>query len=290
MQKLFQPYRKTPREAKIYRETENEQFSTVIRREFLNLAAFPAENGFFLSCSLACRTRSLPGDWHRRINPAFLTVMYIHSGTTLLRINDESWRTEPGDIVLIPPRSDSSEFGTETAGERSGIILYGGMLEGIVTQCGGIYLRTDPRRVWEKRILSICGGAKRSAREIAVECYSLLDELLQPAPENGIPPELAEIQRKICGNLDKPLPLNALAKEAGMSLSAMNRLFREYLKMPPHRYIREQRMRAAEEMLRLNALSVKETAAAAGYENALNFSTEFRKFYGYPPSAVKRRS
>ena len=289
MQKLLQPYRKTPREAKIYRETENEQFSTVIRREFLNLAAFPAENGFFLSCSLACRTRSLPGDWHRRINPAFLTVMYIHSGTTLLRINDESWRTEPGDIVLIPPRSDS-EFGTETAGERSGIILYGGMLEGIVTQCGGIYLRTDPRRVWEKRILSICGGAKRSAREIAVECYSLLDELLQPAPENGIPPELAEIQRKICGNLDKPLPLNALAKEAGMSLSAMNRLFREYLKMPPHRYIREQRMRAAEEMLRLNALSVKETAAAAGYENALNFSTEFRKFYGYPPSAVKRRS
>lgn len=289
MQKLFQPYRKTPREAKIYRETENEQFSTVIRREFLNLAAFPAENGFFLSCSLACRTRSLPGDWHRRINPAFLTVMYIHSGTTLLRLNDESWRTEPGDIVLIPPRSDS-EFGTETAGERSGIILYGGMLEGIVTQCGGIYLRTDPRRVWEKRILSICGGAKRSAREIAVECYSLLDELLQPAPENGIPPELAEIQRKICGNLDKPLPLNALAKEAGMSLSAMNRLFREYLKMPPHRYIREQRMRAAEEMLRLNALSVKETAAAAGYENALNFSTEFRKFYGYPPSAVKRRS
>lgn len=289
MQKLFQPYRKTPREAKIYRETENEQFSTVIRREFLNLAAFPAENGFFLSCSLACRTRSLPGDWHRRINPAFLTVMYIHSGTTLLRINDESWRTEPGDIVLIPPRSDS-EFGTETAGERSGIILYGGMLEGIVTQCGGIYLRTDPRRVWEKRILSICGGAKRSAREIAVECYSLLDELLQPAPENGIPPELAEIQRKIYGNLDKPLPLNALAKEAGMSLSAMNRLFREYLKMPPHRYIREQRMRAAEEMLRLNALSVKETAAAAGYENALNFSTEFRKFYGYPPSAVKRRS
>lgn len=289
MQKLFQPYRKTPREAKIYRETENEQFSTVIRREFLNLAAFPAENGFFLSCSLASRTRSLPGDWHRRINPAFLTVMYIHSGTTLLRLNDESWRTEPGDIVLIPPRSDS-EFGTETAGERSGIILYGGMLEGIVTQCGGIYLRTDPRRVWEKRILSICGGAKRSAREIAVECYSLLDELLQPAPENGIPPELAEIQRKICGNLDKPLPLNALAKEAGMSLSAMNRLFREYLKMPPHRYIREQRMRAAEEMLRLNALSVKETAAAAGYENALNFSTEFRKFYGYPPSAVKRRS
>lgn len=289
MQKLFQPYRKTPREAKIYRETENEQFSTVIRREFLNLAAFPAENGFFLSCSLACRTRSLPGDWHRRINPAFLTVMYIHSGTPLLRINDESWRTEPGDIVLIPPRSDS-EFGTETAGERSGIILYGGMLEGIVTQCGGIYLRTDPRRVWEKRILSICGGAKRSAREIAVECYSLLDELLQPAPENGIPPELAEIQRKICDNLDKPLPLNALAKEAGMSLSAMNRLFREYLKMPPHRYIREQRMRAAEEMLRLNALSVKETAAAAGYENALNFSTEFRKFYGYPPSAVKRRS
>lgn len=215
--------------------------------------------------------------------------MYIHSGTTLLRINDESWRTEAGDLVLIPPHSDS-EFGTETAGERSGIILCGGMLEGIAAQCGGIYLRSDPRRIWEKRILSLCGGAKLSAREIAVECYSLLDELLQPTPGTGIPPELAEIQRKIRGNLDKPLPLNELAKEAGMSLSGMNRLFREYLKMPPHRYIREQRMRAAEEMLRLNALSVKETAAAAGYENALNFSTEFRKFYGYPPSAVRKRS
>lgn len=289
MQKLLQPYRQAPREAKTYRETENERFSTVIRRELLSLAAFPAGHGFFLSCSLACRTRSQPGDWHRRINPAFLTIMYIHSGTTLLRINDESWRTEAGDLVLIPPHSDS-EFGTETAGERSGIILCGGMLEGIAAQCGGIYLRSDPRRIWEKRILSLCGGAKRSAREIAVECYSLLDELLQPTPGTGIPPELAEIQRKIRGNLDKPLPLNELAKEAGMNLSGMNRLFREYLKMPPHRYIREQRMRAAEEMLRLNALSVKETAAAAGYENALNFSTEFRKFYGYPPSAVRKRS
>ena len=65
MQKLFQPYRKTPREAKIYRETENEQFSTVIRREFLNLAAFPAENGVFLSCSLACRTRATSFSFRR---------------------------------------------------------------------------------------------------------------------------------------------------------------------------------------------------------------------------------
>ena len=46
-------------------------------------------------------------------------------------------------------------------------------------------------------------------------------------------------------------------------------------------------MQRACQMLSWEEFSIKEIAAAVGYPNALNFSTEFKRIMGYPPSLFR---
>jgi AraC-like DNA-binding protein len=48
-------------------------------------------------------------------------------------------------------------------------------------------------------------------------------------------------------------------------------------------------MQRACQMLSWEEFSIKEIAAAVGYPNALNFSTEFKRIAGYPPSLFRRQ-
>lgn len=51
----------------------------------------------------------------------------------------------------------------------------------------------------------------------------------------------------------------------------------------------EFRMKAAAEILRREQeISIKEVTAMVGYQNALNFSTEFRKYFGMSPREYQK--
>jgi transcriptional regulator GlxA family with amidase domain len=90
---------------------------------------------------------------------------------------------------------------------------------------------------------------------------------------------------------------SALAKMCGVSTRALQRHFRENVGKPPKAWLSEQRHNRAAERLREGSSSVKEIAMDLGYQHGHNFSRQFRKHWGYAPSAkpgirsadVKRR-
>jgi AraC-like DNA-binding protein len=53
-------------------------------------------------------------------------------------------------------------------------------------------------------------------------------------------------------------------------------------------YLRKSRLAAAREALMHEGLSVTEAAYSVGYANSANFSTAFRKHFGYVPSSCYR--
>ena len=77
--------------------------------------------------------------------------------------------------------------------------------------------------------------------------------------------------------------VNTISDMLGCDRSTLTRLFKRYLGKSPHQYLIGLRMRQAARLLEEHSLSVKEVAERAGYGNALNFSTEFRKFFGKSP-------
>lgn len=79
------------------------------------------------------------------------------------------------------------------------------------------------------------------------------------------------------------ISLSELAACAGVSISTLQRLFMAIHGISPVEYIRRSRLEQARHALRLEGISVKEAAFRAGYSTTANFSTAFRRQYGYPP-------
>jgi transcriptional regulator GlxA family with amidase domain len=89
--------------------------------------------------------------------------------------------------------------------------------------------------------------------------------------------------------LEKPLPRQRLAKVAGLSLRALERLFREHLGRGIHSHYLSLRLKRARQLLRETSLSLLEIAVATGFRSASQFSRAFARAFGSPPSRLRRR-
>lgn len=87
---------------------------------------------------------------------------------------------------------------------------------------------------------------------------------------------------------DPELTIEDVAREAGVSLSTLRRIFAEGLGVTPMAYLQTLRLNRARDLLAKTTLGVKEVAARVGYADALYFSKAFRRAHGRTPSEVRQ--
>lgn len=85
-----------------------------------------------------------------------------------------------------------------------------------------------------------------------------------------------------------PARLDDVAREAGVSVSTLQRLFQAAHGMSAFEFIRRKNLDRARFALDSLGVSVKEAAHLAGYASAANFSTAFRRHFGRTPKQVCR--
>jgi AraC-like DNA-binding protein len=78
-----------------------------------------------------------------------------------------------------------------------------------------------------------------------------------------------------------------LAQQLGITQRHLQRLFKAQLQCSPQRWLREQRMRRAREMLR-TADSVKEVAHELGFSSHSQFSRDYKSWFGQQPWSERR--
>ena len=81
--------------------------------------------------------------------------------------------------------------------------------------------------------------------------------------------------------------LSRLAAEHEMSVSHLQKLFKQIYGMPVYHYIKEYRLEQAAVELVRSARPVTEIAQDAGYDNASKFSACFKERYGVTPSQYR---
>ncbi len=145
-------------------------------------------------------------------------------------------------------------------------------------------LMEDFRRLSESQ-------SENALRENGAASWKLLQFLQSPFPEPAVPEPYQKLLEKLRRNLDRPVSLNELANDVHCTKIHLVRAFRKYFGETPHRMLRSMRMRFAANML-LNSpeFSVKEIAAQVGYENALTFSAEFKRYHGESPRSFRNRT
>ncbi len=289
MQKLTTPYRSSPSAMKCYYQDGNTSFFHAPHQKNLYMRHCAPDAAGLLSVLLICRTLALPGDWHRKINPDYLGITWIHSGETLVRINDESFVAEAGDLFLLPPGSDY-EFGTRTEAVRSGIIVQGSVVEAVLMNLRGKNIFSGiEAKFAEEKMERFFTGKDAGEHQLSLWSFDLLAMLKNNKSVSPLPQELQKAVQKIKKHPEMPLSLESLSREAGVSSRTLTRLFQKHLQMPPHRYLIRERMQRACAMLEFGELSIKEIAITVGYPDVLNFSTGFRQFFGCSPSEYRLR-
>jgi AraC-like DNA-binding protein len=84
------------------------------------------------------------------------------------------------------------------------------------------------------------------------------------------------------------LDLAQLAREACLSPYHFHRAFTRAFGKTPHQYRNELRLLRARRLLETSQRTVTEICGDVGFESPASFSSLFRRFFGFPPSALRR--
>lgn len=89
-------------------------------------------------------------------------------------------------------------------------------------------------------------------------------------------------------NLLQPLTLEEYAKMCGLSLSGFKREFSRLYNAPPKKWINEERLKHAHQLLLQSRKNVNEIADECGFENVSYFIRQYRQQYGTTPKNAQR--
>ena len=104
----------------------------------------------------------------------------------------------------------------------------------------------------------------------------------------GLPPaRLRKVLAYIEAHLAEDLKLDELARVAAMSKYHFSRLFKDAVGVPPYRYVVQQRVEAARDLLLRTDLPVAQIALRTGFCSQSHLSTSFREHTGITPLAVR---
>ncbi len=100
--------------------------------------------------------------------------------------------------------------------------------------------------------------------------------------------KVREVINWVKDNFSKAISIQDLVEQAGMSQASLHRHFRTATGMTPLQYQKTLRLQEARKLL-LEGKDVSETAYDVGYESPSQFSREYTRMYGRPPSHDAKR-
>lgn len=100
--------------------------------------------------------------------------------------------------------------------------------------------------------------------------------------------KLYQAKEILSNNLDAPPSLTELSKQIGLNTFKLKKNFKELFGVPVFKYLQNERLTAAHQLLRNQEATVQEAAWHVGYDSLSSFSNAFSKKFGFRPSEIKQ--
>lgn len=129
--------------------------------------------------------------------------------------------------------------------------------------------------------------------ETALQVYLRQTHHIIPLPlpitRGGLAPwQLRRTKELICSRLDQTVPLADLARAVKLSPGHFVRAFKQSTGQPPHRWLLEQRIEKAKQLLINTSLPLAEIALACGFSDQSHFTRVFSRAAHISPGAWRR--
>jgi AraC-like DNA-binding protein len=128
---------------------------------------------------------------------------------------------------------------------------------------------------------------KSQVNELLAHFFALLST--EKEPDITDKDKLFQAKEIITNNLSKPPSLTELSRMIGLNSNKLKRNFKELFGIPVFKFLQEERLKKAYELLSASELGVQETAWYVGYESISSFSNAFQKKFGVRPNELKQQ-
>ncbi|ASY71678.1 AraC family transcriptional regulator [Sinorhizobium fredii USDA 205] len=239
-------------------------------------------------------------DWdgRKRGQTPFTVLQHTIGGAGNLRYEHRTYRLREGDtLLLLVPHNHRYWLEEDGRWEFFWISMNGEealRIHRAILAVTGPVLKLQPETVEHladcSRRLITGGETPGCASAIAYEAaMALYDDVF------GSHPVISEEYRKmqhvidhILANLEKPLPVEELARVSGLSRAHFSRVFAASEGMPPAEFVLQKRLQRAVKLLTKTAdLPVKEVAILSGFDDPNYFAKVFRRVFGASPTEFR---
>ncbi len=224
-------------------------------------------------------------------------IELITAGNAVFIQNGRQYLVNPGQVFILR-KNCAHLYRTGPAGflHKRCLVLEGPILEPLLyaanlAECDYVVLAAGSPVPHLLRTIHRLLGKKDTGllSEVSQLAYRLVIELGKVSrPQYPLPVHVALDFMQ--NNLSRPLTSDQIAKKTGLSPTHFNRLFKKYLQLSPVAFFIRKKMALAQYLLSHTSMSVKEVAAATGYDDPLYFSAQFKRHFHLAPSRFARHS
>jgi AraC-like DNA-binding protein len=252
--------------------------------------------GILLQTTLLSKSIIKKKNYHLRKQQDFLSLDLILDGSMYHSQDGKTLLIEPGEICIMQPGHDHAFMpGPANYYRTISMIIVGPVLNNMLKTSqfhNQRYVKiNEPERFvncYEKIREAFLSNTPDREEVLSNRTYEVLQVVATPEAIRILPKEIEDFLSLLQENPEKNFTSKDISKMLGKSTPTVNKLFRDYFSTTPHRYIVKLRMHEAVKRLLQTNLSIKEIAYSVGYQNPLNFSTEFKKCYKISPLKYKK--
>ena len=293
-----------------YREAELEKQRVRIYREELvgrMTRAVPGDGLFEVSPGLFFARSSRPTERvHSVFKPAFCVVA---QGSKQMLLGEEVFRYDPGHYLISTVDLPIMSHVVEASEERPYLSFRLNLDTSLVASI-----------LMESRLETKKGDAGVRAMDVSPIDADLLDAVVRLARLLDTPDEMRALApliireiiyrllrgrqgarlshllaaggdarrisravRRLRENIDRPLKIEDIARELGMSVSGFHHHFKSVTAMSPLQFQKQIRLQEAHRLMLGEELDVASASFRVGYEDPSYFSREYKKLFGAPP-------
>lgn len=130
---------------------------------------------------------------------------------------------------------------------------------------------------------------KSQVNELLAHFYALLTTDKKTDLSEKDKNKLFQAKEIVTTHYSKPPSITQLSQMVGLNSNKLKKNFKEMFGIPVFKYIQEERLHKAYELLRDSDRTVQESAWEVGYESLSSFSNAFYKKFGTRPNDVKQQ-
>ena len=230
---------------------------------------------------------------------AFFHYIYLLRGHTRVTADGESYHTEPGSLVLLPPGVVHDIISEDTS---CCLDLKFSCSERLAAQLAELtrYVRAVGQRENDliRNVFEEAVGQEPAYDEIInIRLYELLILLLRKRDGRERPwllvghseasrsnENIRRILQTVEEKLEQPIKVSELAQQCGYSENYFRQIFRECVGLSPNAYINQRKLSKAKELMLYSELNISQIAESLGYQSIHYFSRLFKKTVGIAPT------